>query len=76
MVLRMKLAQTCDSKCLEEAGHKSRACFCACKMRKADRNQFLLNVMNVPDKKQLSGEGCIKPEKHTTFCVTSWHLLI
>lgn len=40
----------------EEADHNSRACFCACKMRKADRNQFSLNAMNVPDKKQLSGE--------------------
>lgn len=41
VVLRMTLAQTPDSKCFEEAGCNSRACFSACKMRKADRNQFL-----------------------------------
>lgn len=28
VVLRRKLAQTWDSKCFEEAGHSSRACFC------------------------------------------------
>lgn len=39
MVLRMTLAQTCDSKCFEEADRNSRACFCAGKMRKTDRNQ-------------------------------------
>jgi len=40
VVLRVKqgkLAQLCDSKCFEEAGHNSGACFCACKMRKADK---------------------------------------
>lgn len=40
VVLRVKqrqLSQTCDSKCVEEAGHNSEACFCTGKMQKADR---------------------------------------
>lgn len=40
-VKQRKLAQTCDSKCFEEAGHNSGACFCTDKMWKADRNYFL-----------------------------------